>query len=323
MSADGLGLLSGVLDAAALALILALAVGALWLAPPSSPRDTKARYRWLLAALLCAGAGSCFDLLARSATLADLPPMEALGVVPRVLTETDFGRLWLWRAGAWFVVLAAGLWIVRSGWAVRPSVVVGFVTLMSALWLSATGHAGEQGVLSLPNFMNWLHLVGMALWGGPVILYAFLVLPGLRAAAIPADIAAVSQRLSSIATLALALVLVSGVYNSWKQLGALEPLWTTDYGRILLVKLALVLAMLGIGAYNRVRLVPQVLAWSCAGVSAAGVNPAQRFLLVLRVDSLVFVVVLVIAAWLSMQPPPAHGESMDAVAPAPLILGGL
>ena len=63
--------------------------------------------------------------------------------------------------------------------------------------------------------------------------------------------------------------------------------------------------MMALGAFNRFRLVPQV------EVGEAGAR--ERFLHVLRFDSLLFLAILVIAVVLGMQMPPAHAEDEVAL----------
>jgi copper transport protein len=73
-----------------------------------------------------------------------------------------------------------------------------------------------------------------------------------------ASTAAMVSRFSNLAALMLFLLLVGGLTLAWKEVGSLDALFSSDYGRLLLIKIGLVgLIMLG-AAYNRWRLVPQV-----------------------------------------------------------------
>jgi len=44
---------------------------------------------------------------------------------------------------------------------------------------------------------------------------------------------------------------LSGISNSWLLVGSIHALFTTAYGRLLLLKLALFAILLGFGAWNR------------------------------------------------------------------------
>jgi copper transport protein len=58
-------------------------------------------------------------------------------------------------------------------------------------------------------------------------------------------------RMSSVAFFAVVLVVSTGVFQSIRQVGSIYALLHTVYGRTLLVKIALVLVMIGLGAMSR------------------------------------------------------------------------
>jgi mono/diheme cytochrome c family protein/uncharacterized membrane protein len=58
------------------------------------------------------------------------------------------------------------------------------------------------------------------------------------------------RRFSILASAAVFVLALSGLFNSLVQLPALDSLWTTTYGRVLLLKLALVAAALGLAFLN-------------------------------------------------------------------------
>ena len=53
-------------------------------------------------------------------------------------------------------------------------------------------------------------------------------------------------------------MLASGIINSWNLLGGPRDLITTDYGRLVLLKIGLFVAMVGIAAANRFHFTPQL-----------------------------------------------------------------
>ena len=61
---------------------------------------------------------------------------------------------------------------------------------------------------------------------------------------------------SPVALLCAAIVLLTGIISAWLRLGAIAPLWTSGYGRVLLLKLALLSGVAGTGAYNWLRVRP-------------------------------------------------------------------
>ena len=69
---------------------------------------------------------------------------------------------------------------------------------------------------------------------------------------------AATRRFSLLGTISVVALLASGVVNSWMLLGSPRDLMTTDYGRLLLLKIGLFAAMLAIAAVNRFHLTPRL-----------------------------------------------------------------
>jgi len=115
---------------------------------------------------------------------------------------------------------------------------------------AATGHAsaGSGRVLAFPSDM--LHLAAMAVWvGGLVMMVTVLLHRGQRA---DADAAAAVPTFSRLATGSVAVLVVTGTYQSWRQVGSFPALAGTTYGRELMVKLGLVAVALSFGAAARI-----------------------------------------------------------------------
>jgi putative copper resistance protein D len=62
----------------------------------------------------------------------------------------------------------------------------------------------------------------------------------------------------------------SGLVNSWFLVSPLTNLIETEYGRLLLVKVALFAMMVGLAGLNRFWIVPELAKPAVAGVSAIG-----------------------------------------------------
>lgn len=300
------------LDLFGLALLAGLAAAWLWLAPrpPQAPAGLPRLGPLFGAALAALLAGGVSDLLMRTAALADLPVRESWPLVPRVLSGSDYGAFWILRTLV-IVALALLFWIWRRRLPF-PALPVGIATAVAAVSIaftaSATGHAGDDGSFSVLAMSNALHVTAGCLWGGMVLIYAFGIAPHMRGGRVPpAPVAESAVRLSTLAGLALAAVLATGIYNAWMLVGSVSALWTTDYGRVLLVKLLFVAAMMAAGFYNRFFAVPAVQAWARPPqLSPAADAPLGRLQQVLRGDALVFLFILICAATLGNTTPAAH-----------------
>ncbi|MFD3805435.1 copper resistance CopC/CopD family protein [Streptomyces sp. NPDC058611] len=134
------------------------------------------------------------------------------------------------------------------------------LALALALTWAAAEHAsaGIQVPLAVPVAV--LHLLAMGVWlGGLITLVALLRHRGSGGRGVPAS---AIGRFSTLAFTAVAVLVATGVYQSWRQVGSWEALTTTSYGRILLVKIAAVLLVLCAASFARrwtARLLPGAL----------------------------------------------------------------
>jgi putative copper resistance protein D len=316
-------------------LILAAASGAvigqMWVLPaPASTAEPsllaqlrRGLWRLLGLCVLMLAVTAALELVLRTANMSELPLRPALGEIGTVLHKTHYGRLWLWRAAA---VLCLGvIWLIQgrqSGARLLP--VTAFTALIiNVIALSASGHGGDDGLLSTANIANSLHILGALVWGGAIIAFALLILPGLmrdRQAMTQSLLATSSQRLSSLAGIALAVTVVPGLYNAWSLVGSWHGLWSTLYGRLLVAKIILVTAMIALGAVNRYRYVPSLLVQAGRPLPRslfplphflrpiADSATAKYFLRSLTAEALLLVAVLSLAATLSQEMPAAHAD---------------
>jgi putative copper resistance protein D len=195
--------------------------------------------------------------------MSDRPLSEVLsdGIIGTVLTRTGFGHAWLARF-ALAGLLAGLLWT-------RPSLQTGLQRI-GAVLLAATfagtlawsGHAvgmpGIEGGIHLSA--DVLHLVGVAAWVGGLVPLALLLGTARsdrnEGSLQVAHIAVL--RFSTLGIVSVAAILASGVVNTWYLAGTAPALFGTDYGRFLLVKVALFLLMVSVAAINRFRLTPHL-----------------------------------------------------------------
>jgi putative copper resistance protein D len=320
VSGDPFNFIILTLDRVAVALVCGVAITWIWRLPhPVDAATTTIRTTLRILGLVIPvlALTGIATLWMRSATMAEVDLTNALPVVPRVIGHSQFGHLWLVRVIGWSMLAAAGVWMRWRRTAGSWLLACGAILIIFSL--SASGHAGDDGVWTTRAFINALHVTGGCAWGGTVAVYAAAVLPGLVAGVRRPAIGRMAIQLSTIAAAALAVVLVTGVYNAWQQIDTPTALWTTVYGRVLLVKLTFVAVMMAIGAANRFFIVPEIVAWANTTPSvdrrvdttSAG-NPVRRFLWILRLDSLVFLIVLACAVILAGQMPASHGDHSQA-----------
>ncbi|MBP8533992.1 copper resistance CopC/CopD family protein [Streptomyces sp. MK37H] len=115
---------------------------------------------------------------------------------------------------------------------------------LAATWAMAE-HAsvGPQRQLAMP--VDVLHLIAVGVWLGGLASLAVTLRAGE-----PIERSAV-RRFSRLAFGSVVALVVTGLYQSWRQVGSWGALTDTEYGRWLLVKVGLVVVLVGIAALSR------------------------------------------------------------------------
>jgi putative copper resistance protein D len=171
---------------------------------------------------------------------------------------------------------------------------------------SAVGHAGSQGDLSFDVANDGAHLVAACLWVGMVLFAASVRLPAIGASMQQRlDATQWVAALSSTATVALLVVVLTGSFKVWRSGTSLTAVVSSDYGVALGSKLALVAVAAGLGGLNRFRILPALFVDLRADIGDAAPRPWRHQLkTVLRLEALVLLLVLVAAAVLAGTEPP-------------------
>ena len=240
-------------------LSLASAIGGLALGllfPGSAASDLDlARIRlrrWVLTSLALLFLATCAELVVRAQAMSNARLAASIMAVPSVVTDTHLGQILAARLVA---VIVALLLAFESSWAFRAFVLL--VLAVTALTLSLAGHAADRGDATLGVGLDWAHAVAASAWVGGLIALALVA--GRRGASWSRESqAAVASRFSRMAGLCLLVVVVTGAYNAWTQLGGLTPLWETAYGRMLIAKLAIAAVLVWLAAVNRYTHLPRL-----------------------------------------------------------------
>ncbi|MEU4608900.1 copper resistance CopC/CopD family protein [Streptomyces umbrinus] len=133
---------------------------------------------------------------------------------------------------------------------VRPKPVVLAVGGVLAVGLAGTWAAAEHASagIQVPLAMtsSMLHLLAMAVWLGGL---AALLTTLHRSEALLS--AASVARFSRLAFASVAVLVLTGVYQSWRGLGSWDAVFDTSYGRILVVKVCAVVLLLAAAGFSR------------------------------------------------------------------------
>jgi copper resistance protein D len=254
------------LDLLSTVLLIGTLASWLWVLPPVATRDSVEPFadlagglrRLLLVALIGISVSSPAVLVGRAAEMSARPVSAIAPILPTVVLRTHYGHVWLVRLAALTTVWVIW-WVSRRRPSSRALTVLMFLSGAVVAWTrSASGHNAAWGDWSPAQWVDWLHVMSAGLWGGALLAFATVVGPRLARNSVPSgpDVVDLVQRLSTLSGAALAGVLLSGIYIAWAQVAYFGALWTTAYGRLLLAKHTLMVAMVLLGAWNRYALIP-------------------------------------------------------------------
>ncbi len=171
----------------------------------------------------------------------------------RDVLDTRYGKVALVR----LALLAVAYPLVRSLLPRRPAaehplrawwlVTAGLVGAGLSMTPGISGHAstGIQTGLAVPA--DLVHVAGMACWLGGLVVLLVAVLPRRDAD----ELRTVLPRYSAVALGSVVALIVSGGYQAWRQVGSLDALKSTDYGRLLIAKLVVFAALIVAAAFSR------------------------------------------------------------------------
>jgi copper transport protein len=175
------------------------------------------------------------------------------------LLSSSAGRSYVWLLATSALTLAASLAASRSGGR-GPLAILGLAAAATMLVRATSGHAAALVPALPPELAQWIHFLAIGVWVGG-LLPLLLLLRERRAVGGPAP-AGEAARFSRIAGWALLVVVITGVARTIGEAGGVGDvramLTETSYGTALILKLALAVALIGLGALNRRRSIPRL-----------------------------------------------------------------
>ncbi|MGZ4431427.1 MAG: copper resistance CopC/CopD family protein, partial [Gaiellales bacterium] len=181
------------------------------------------------------------------------------GPVASALEATRFGQVF----GRGIDITAAFTLLVAAAYAVAPlrrrlAAALVVPAAAAGVWVLAvpgmSGHAGDPGRSSLTIALDAVHVAAAAVWIGG-LLHLFWVTPhatrGLPDGERERVRHEIARRFSRVALVSVAALSASGAARALWEVDAVSKLWTTGYGRTLLVKTALLAVLVALGYRNR------------------------------------------------------------------------
>lgn len=264
----------------------------------------RALVLWLAALAICL---SVLSIFAMTASMAGVSISEVdRAAVNMMITQTAMGVAWQIRIAMLFITICVA---VAMGARETPVWLV-YVSLGSATALASlawTGHgAATDGYAGAGHLAaDVVHLLAVGGWLGALAALAVLLLrPLSRTTESQLHLLhRVLHGFSLVGTIIVALVVLSGLVNSWVLVGPAHLLSMTEtfYGQLLVAKLVLFGAMLVLAAINRFRLTP---AFDHAMQAGETFGAVQRLRKSLFMETAAAIAILGLVAWLGTLEPP-------------------
>ena len=156
-------------------------------------------------------------------------------------------------------IVFAGVGAAATASTILPlRLLTGIAALALATTLPLSGHAldpGEPRLLSFPA--DLVHVCAAAVWLGGLVQLVFVLLAARSLE--PKDrrrfVSHLASGFARIAIVCVFLIALTGLGRAFVELRSVEQLWTLSYGRAILVKTALLGAVLAFAWLNRSRLI--------------------------------------------------------------------
>jgi putative copper export protein len=229
-------------------------------------------------------------------------------LIGAIVGHTLWGWGWILEAIAALVAITAFASAVRGrrgGWLLG-----GLAILALALAFALSGHAvATPRLTTVAVISDMLHLLGAGAWLGTLLAVVAVGIPlALREPGGPRGrvVADFVNAFSPVALTGAALVALTGLLAAWMHVGTLDALWHSPYGRLLLLKLAVIALVAAFGAFN----------WRVLRPSLGDVRTARRIRSSAVAELAMGALVLAITAVLVVTPPPAD-MAQSAAVPTP------
>jgi copper transport protein len=196
-----------------------------------------------------------------------LPPILALDW--RLLLDhtvrTRFGNVWALRILLLLLLAVLLVWSKRE--AERTPRSAWLAVAGSAAGLAVTpalsGHAAAGPDAAVGAAVGVVHFSAAAVWFGGLVLLGTCLLPRAEG-----ELLGAVARFSSVAFTAMVVIVVTGMVQGWRQVGSLQALEQTAYGRLLVAKVTAFLLLIAVAGRSRALVRRKLMARASVGAAA-------------------------------------------------------
>jgi copper transport protein len=213
--------------------------------------------------------------------------------------------------------------LIARGELLEPAwVALAICAIALPLTTSLNSHAAaERSETELHVAIDWLHLVAGGVWIGGLLQLVLLTPVVLSLTERRASfLAGLIPRFSLVAMVSVAVVVATGVLQWWNFLGlSISPIFDSDWGYTLAVKVTLLVPLLLIAAFNLLVVRPRFVSFVFGGIKTASeriLTWERRFRWAIAAEVGFAAAILVVAAMLTESSIPARGTSAVTNNPA-------
>ncbi|HEY0582038.1 MAG TPA: CopD family protein, partial [Chloroflexota bacterium] len=237
---------------------------------------------------------------AQAATAADVPLWGVFGQpLVDLLSRGRFAALWWTRLALVLVALGLVSWRGVRRWPGRVALVATAAALLTSSLNSHSAALVSGAYLGVAA--DWLHFIGVAAWVGGLLSLVYVLPIAVQASQGIGDrvLALAVQRFSQLAVVSVVLIVVTGTFQSWLQVGSWDGLIQTTYGLSIAAKIGLLVLMLFLGAFNLLIVRPGLAQRAGAAGNIAVSALTRRFAMAVRAEVGLALLVLGVAAVLT------------------------
>lgn len=241
------------------------------------------RLLWLAVALGLLA--SVLGVLLQGASAAGLSLWSSLrGSIVDDTLKSRFGEVWGARAIDWIAIGALlGLVLRPASLGLRPRRGILLALMLACAYLAIApalaGHASIESPTGVFFPSDVLHVLAASVWVGGIACL-LIALPAATRKLPPAQrsrlLLAALTRFSPLALGSVVAIALTGAIQAYIDVRSVDGLVHTAYGQIVLIKAALLLALIGLGWVNRERVIPMLGRVVRAGSSPGGVGVLAR-----------------------------------------------
>jgi putative copper export protein len=219
----------------------------------------KLAIQFIFVVAICTLLSNIVHLILHCSVMTGTPLKEVFSILPLFITKTKYGIFSLMRTIVLMVIIIVLFMGIRNDriWVTISGI---FLSLLLLLTLTMSGHQGTKGYSSIPFVLDVIHVIAITVWIGGIFFirycYSFFF---KRADIVFWDIfLALINRFSRIATVSVAVVLITGVVLSFTNVGDLTAVTSSLYGKVLLLKASFVYIIMLFGGANKIFFIPRL-----------------------------------------------------------------